>query len=32
MKPYICIAPDVEYYTDYTRFREEQICFRACFH
>lgn len=26
MKPYICIALDVEYFTDYDRFREEQIC------
>ena len=26
MKTYIRIAPDVEYFTDYGRFREEQIC------
>lgn len=26
MKPYIRIAPDVEYYTDYAHFREGQIC------
>ena len=26
MKSYIRIAPDVEYFTDYDRFREEQIC------
>lgn len=26
MKSYIRIAPDVEYFTDYDRFREAQIC------
>ena len=26
MKSYIRIAPDVEYFTDYDRFREAHIC------
>lgn len=26
MKTYIRIAPDVEYFTNYDRFREAQIC------
>ena len=26
MKTYIRIAPDAEYFTDYDRFREAQIC------